>query len=46
MSQLALDLIELTRIAQGDAGTLTLHLLKEVAARLISEGVRDAREGL
>lgn len=46
MSQLAEDLIELNRIANGNAGSLTAHLLREIAANLIAEGVRDEREGL
>lgn len=46
MSTLAADLIELQRLAQGGAGALTEHLLREVALNLIAEGVRDEREGL
>jgi len=45
MSQDASDLVELQRLAQGGAGALTEHLLKEYAARLIAEGCRDEREG-
>jgi len=45
MSLLALDLIELVRLSQGGAGTLTSHLLQEVAMNLIAEGVADEREG-
>lgn len=45
MSLLASDLIELVRLSQGGAGTLTAHLLQEVAMNLIAEGVRDEREG-
>lgn len=46
MSSLALDLMELRRLSEGGAGALTDTLLHEVAAALISEGVRDEREGL
>ena len=46
MSVLAGDLIELKRLAQDGAGTLTLHLLREVAAELIAAGLRDERAGL
>lgn len=45
MSTLARDLIELKRMADEGAGALTQHLLKEVAANLIAEGVRDEMEG-
>ena len=45
MSELAKDLFELIRLSQGGAGTLTDHLLHEVASNLIAEGVRDEREG-
>lgn len=45
MSTLAKDLIELNRIAAGDAGTLTAHLRREVADALIQAGVRDFRLG-
>jgi hypothetical protein len=45
MSTLAADLIELQRLAQGGAGALTEHLLREVALNLIAEGVRDEKEG-
>ncbi|SIO58318.1 hypothetical protein [Paraburkholderia phenazinium] len=41
MSVLAKDLFELQRLASGGAGALTEHLLKEVAADIISEGVDD-----
>ncbi|MGF6764025.1 hypothetical protein P3T24_004356 [Paraburkholderia sp. GAS33] len=41
MSVLAKDLLELKRLASGGAGALTEHLLKEVAADIISEGVAD-----
>lgn len=44
MSRLAGDLIELRRLADGGAGALTETLLREVAAELIAEGVRDERE--
>ncbi|CDY76141.1 hypothetical protein BGLT_05214 [Caballeronia glathei] len=45
MSVLAEDLIELKRLAEGGAGALVEKLLHEVAARLISDGLRDTREG-
>ncbi|SEB24773.1 hypothetical protein [Paraburkholderia sartisoli] len=45
MSQLAEDLIELRRLSQGGARALTDHLLREVAADLISEGVADELGG-
>jgi hypothetical protein len=45
MSTLALDLIELVRLSQGGAGTLTAHLLQEVAMNLIAEGVASELEG-
>ena len=45
MSELARDLFELRRLALGGAGALIEHLLREVAARLISSGLRDFREG-
>lgn len=45
MSTLAEDLIELKRLAEGGAGALTEHLLREVALNLIAEGVADVREG-
>lgn len=45
MSELAKDLLELKRLSDGGAGALTDHLLHEVAANLIAEGVRDEREG-
>lgn len=45
MSIYAKDLLELRRLAEGGAGALTEHLLKEVAANLIAEGIRDEREG-
>lgn len=46
MSQLAEDLLELVRLAQGGAGALTEHLLRTVALNLISPGVADQRAGL
>lgn len=46
MSQIAEDLIELKRLAEGGAGALTEHLLREVAANLIAHGVADQRGGL
>ncbi|MFM0243825.1 hypothetical protein [Paraburkholderia sediminicola] len=45
MSVLAQDLIELKRLAQGGAGALTEHLLKEVAGNIISEGVANEMDG-
>lgn len=45
LSQDASDLIELQRLAQGGAGALTDHLLKEYAARLIAAGCRDEMAG-
>jgi hypothetical protein len=45
MSVLAKDLFELRRLAQGGGGALTEHMLREVAAELIAEGVRDERDG-
>jgi hypothetical protein len=38
MSRLSLDLIELRRLAEGGAGALTQHLMREIAASLISFG--------
>jgi hypothetical protein len=43
MSPIAQDLIELLRLAQGGAGALTQHLLRELARSLIAPGVADAR---
>lgn len=40
MSELAQDLIELNRLMRVAGGALTMHLLKEVAARLIGAGCR------
>ncbi|EIP86755.1 putative bacteriophage protein [Burkholderia humptydooensis MSMB43] len=45
MSLAAQDLIELLRLAQGGAGALTQHLLREVAGNLIAFGVADCRGG-
>jgi hypothetical protein len=45
MSQAAQDLIELRRLAEGGAGALTEHLLREIALNIIAPGVRDQREG-
>jgi hypothetical protein len=45
MSTLAKDLLELVRLSAGGAGTLTAHLLREVAANLISEGVASELAG-
>lgn len=39
MSQLAENLFELRRLQARGGGALTEHLLREVAADLISEGV-------
>jgi hypothetical protein len=46
MSLLAEDLLELVRLAQGGAGALIEHLLREVALNLIAPGVADQRSGL
>lgn len=46
MSRIAEDLIELKRLAEGGAGALTEHLLREVALNVISPGVADDRGGL
>jgi hypothetical protein len=45
MSVIAKDLIELKRLAEGGAGALTEHLLREFAADIIGEGVADERGG-
>lgn len=45
MSTLAKDLVELVRLAQGGAGALIEHLLREVASNLIAQGVADERGG-
>lgn len=45
MSLIAQDLIELLRLAQGGAGALTQHLLRELATNLIAPGVADMRGG-
>lgn len=45
MSTLALDLLELHRLAIGGSGALTEHLLREVAAALISAGLIDFHGG-
>ncbi|MFA8392000.1 hypothetical protein ACEPUD_18015 [Burkholderia ubonensis] len=45
MSRAAQDLIELQRLAQNGAGTLTEHLLRELAKSLIAEGMSDVRGG-
>jgi hypothetical protein len=45
MSTAAKDLIELQRLAQGGAGALTQHLLREVAKNLIALGVAAVRSG-
>lgn len=46
MSRAAGDLIELKRLAEGGAGALTEHLLREIARSLIAAGVADQRGGL
>jgi len=46
MSQLASDLFEFQRLVRDGAGALSQHMLQEVAAALIAEGVRDERGGL
>lgn len=46
MSVLARKLLELMRLADGGMGSLTEHLLREVALNLISPGVADQRAGL
>ena len=46
MSTLAKDLFELRQLVQNGAGALSQHMLAEVAAALICEGVADEREGL
>jgi hypothetical protein len=45
MSDLALDLLELKRLAAGGMGALTEKLLHEVAARIIASGMRNELEG-
>lgn len=45
MSTLAKDLIELNALPMPH-GTLTNHLLRELALNLIAPGVRDERSGL
>jgi len=42
MSYSAQNLIELQRLAQGGAGALTQHLLREMASSIITPGVADA----
>lgn len=44
MSVLARDLFELKRLADGGAGGLTEHLLREVASDLIPQGVANQSE--
>ena len=41
MSVLAKDLFELKRLADGGAGALIEHLLREIAIDLIAEGVAN-----
>lgn len=41
MSNDAQDILELMRLAVGGAGTLTQHLLREYAARIIGSGIRS-----
>jgi hypothetical protein len=45
MSNDALDLLELLRLAVGGAGALTQHLLREYAARIIGSGIRSELGG-
>jgi hypothetical protein len=45
MSNDAQDILELMRLAVGGAGTLTQHLLREYAARIIGSGVRSELGG-
>jgi hypothetical protein len=45
MSERAQDLMELNRLAQGGAGEVTEHRLREVADQIISAGLRDFRLG-
>lgn len=45
MSELALDLLELRRVTTGRSDALLERRLREVAARLISAGLRDFRAG-
>lgn len=44
MSDAAKELIELQRLAQGGAGALTQHLLRELAKCIIAPGVTNVRE--
>lgn len=44
MSTLAKDLFELKRLADGGAGALTEHLLREIASDLIAEGIAEQNE--
>ncbi|WP_179401580.1 hypothetical protein [Burkholderia guangdongensis] len=46
MSHSAHDLIELLRLAEGGAGALTQHLLRELARSLIAAGIGDAPPSL
>jgi hypothetical protein len=45
MSTLAKDLFELRQLVKDGAGALSQHMLAEVAAALIAEGVADERGG-
>ncbi|WP_173260868.1 hypothetical protein [Paraburkholderia sp. NMBU_R16] len=45
MSRTAKDLFELLRLCQDGSGSLTEHLLREVAKSLIAAGVADERGG-
>lgn len=45
MSSLALDLVELRRLAVGGAGALVEHLLRQVALNLIAPGVASQLGG-
>jgi hypothetical protein len=44
MSRLSLNLLELRRLAEGGAGALTTHLMREIAASLISFGCGSWRQ--
>jgi len=46
MSVIAQDLIELRRLVQDGAGTLTRHLLREIAMNIIASGVADWDEAV
>ena len=44
MSYSAQNFIELQRLAQGGAGALTQHLLREMATNIIAPGVASASD--